>query len=176
MPISNLTRILESLANHAPTQKDPVELTDRVRIDIGRTICDRFRDEQGRIHALVLDPRLELELRRSMHEKTLALDPARLEKLVMRLAGEWRKATVRGQNVALLTDVSLRRTLRQTLARSLPELDVIAYQEVPNDLILEAIGMVKPEDLAGTRADEGLFATSAVGRSDKIGGASPSAA
>jgi flagellar biosynthesis protein FlhA len=148
VPISNLTRILESLANHAPATKDPVELAERVRVDLGRAICDHFRDEQGRVHAIVLDPRLELELRRAVHDKALALDPARLEKLVVRLANEWRKATVRGQDVALLADASLRRPLRHALARSLPDLAVVAYQEVPGDLLLEPAALIKPEDLA----------------------------
>jgi flagellar biosynthesis protein FlhA len=148
VPISNLTRILESLANHAPTTKDSIELTDRVRVDLGRSICDRFRDEQGRIHALVLDPRLELELRRAIHEKTLVLDPSRLEKLIVRLANEWRKATARGQDVALLADASLRRPLRHAVARSLPDLAVVAYQEVPGDMLLEPAALIKPEDLA----------------------------
>jgi flagellar biosynthesis protein FlhA len=148
VPISNLTRILESLANHAPATKDPIELAERSRVDLGRAICDRFRDDQGRIHALVLDPRLELELRRATHEKTLVLDPARLEKLIVKLANEWRKATAKGQEVALLADVSLRRPLRHALARSLPDVAVVAYQEVPSDMLLEPAALVKPEDLA----------------------------
>ncbi len=148
VPISNLPRILESLANHVTLTKDPVELTERVRGDLGRTICDRFRDEQGRIHAIVCDPRLELELRRSIHEKNLVLEASRLEKLITRLANEWRKANVRGQDVALLTDANLRRALRQALARALPDLAVIAYQEVPGDLLLEPAGMLKPEDIS----------------------------
>ncbi len=147
VPISNLTRILESLANHAPVTKDPIDLCERVRVDLGRAICDRFRDEQGKIHALVLDPRLELELRRAIHEKALVLDPARLEKLVVRLANEWRKATAKGQEVGLLADASLRRPLRLAVARSLPDLAVVAYQEVPGDLMLEPAALVKPEDL-----------------------------
>ena len=148
VPISDLTRILEALAQHTPQTKDPVELADRVRADLGRTICDRFRDEQGRLHALVTDPRVELELRRLVHDRTLALEPARMEKLVTWLANEWRKISVRGQDVALLTDAALRRPLRQLLMRSLPDLAVIAYQEVPRDLILEPVAMLKPEDLA----------------------------
>jgi len=109
---------------------------------------DRFRDDQGRIHALVLDPRLELDLRRAIHEKTLVLDPSRLEKLIVRLANEWRRATAKGQEVSLLADASLRRPLRQALARSLPNLAVVAYQEVPGDLMLEPAALVKPEDVA----------------------------
>jgi flagellar biosynthesis protein FlhA len=148
VPILNLPRILESLAQHAQQTKDPLELSERIRTDMGRTICDRFRDEQGRFHALVLDPRVEVELRRTLHEKTLALEPGRLEKLAAWLANEWRKATVRGQEVALLTEAGLRRPMRQVLLRSLPDLAVIAYQEVPVELILEPVAMLRPENLA----------------------------
>ena len=147
VPITNLTRILESLANHAPTTKDPFDLTERVRIDLGRVICDRVRDDQGRLRAVVLDPRLELEFRKALQEKNLVLDPGRMEKLIVRLANEWRKATVSGVEVALLTDGSLRRALRMTIARSLPDLAVIAYQEIPGDLLLEPAALIKPEDL-----------------------------
>jgi flagellar biosynthesis protein FlhA len=174
VPISNLTRILESLANHAPTVKDPVELTERVRADLGRAICDRFRDEQGRLHALVIDPRLEMEFRKALHDKNLVLEPSRLEKLIVRLANEWRKANARGQDVTLLTDTSLRRPLRQTLSRALPDLAVIAYQEVPSDLLLEPAALVKPEDLAAGRPEEAAAGTGIVGRSEKSGGVTPS--
>ncbi|MBI3408760.1 MAG: flagellar biosynthesis protein FlhA [Planctomycetes bacterium] len=148
IPISNLTRILESLANHATATKDPVDLADRVRLDLGRAICDRFRDEAGRLHALVLDPRVELELRKSLHEKNLVLEPAKLERLILSLANEWRKAAAAGKEIALLSDYVLRRPLRQALVRSLPDLAVVAYQEVPADFLLEPAALIKPEDLA----------------------------
>ncbi|HTU22139.1 MAG TPA: flagellar biosynthesis protein FlhA [Gemmataceae bacterium] len=151
VPISNLPRILESLAHHAPATKEPLELTERVRVDLGRVICDRYRDAQGRLHAVVLDPRLEMEWRRMPHDKTLAIDPGRLEKMIAFLLNEWRKASARGQEIALLTDTSLRRPLRHALLRGLPDLAIIAYQEVPGDLLLEPAAMLRPEDLAGTR-------------------------
>ncbi|HWG43766.1 MAG TPA: flagellar biosynthesis protein FlhA [Gemmataceae bacterium] len=152
VPISNLPRILESLAHHAPATKEPIDLTERVRTDLGRVICDRYRDAQGRLHAIVLDPRLEMELRRTPHDKTLVFDPGRLEKLIVFLLNEWRKAAARGQDVALLSDTSLRRPLRQALMRGLPDLAVIAYQEVPGDLLLEPMAMLRPEDLGSSTA------------------------
>jgi flagellar biosynthesis protein FlhA len=149
VPISNLTRILESLASHAPTVKDVGELTERVRVDIGRAIADRFRDPTGRIRAIVLDPRLEVELRRSVQANQLALDPARLEQLTMKLNAEVRKANARGHEVALLCDSSLRRAVHHVLARTLPELTVMAYQEIPTDLLMEPVAVVRAEDLTG---------------------------
>jgi flagellar biosynthesis protein FlhA len=154
VPITNLTRILESIANHASAVKDPLDLTERIRSDLGRAICDRYRDDQGKIHAVVLDPRLEMELRRSIAEKTLVLDSARLEKLVMRLAEEWRKASAKGQDAALLVDGGLRRALRQALSRSLSDLAIIAYQEVPGDLLLTAEAIIKSEDIAAPKPEE----------------------
>jgi flagellar biosynthesis protein FlhA len=150
--VSNLTRILESLASHAPTVKEAGDLVERVRLDIGRTVCDRFRDEQGRLHAIVFDPRVEVELRRSLQDKSLVMDPVRLETMILRMAEEWRKATARNQEVALLTDASLRRAVRQVLARSLPELSIIAYQEIPSDMLMEAVYMIKPDDLVPATA------------------------
>lgn len=152
VPISNLPRILEGLAHHAPATKDPMELTERVRVDLGRVICDRYRDAQGRLHAVILDPRLELEMRRALQEKMLAIDPGRLEKMILFLLNEWRKATARGQDIALLTDASLRRPLRHALVRGMPDLAVIAFQEVPGDLLLEPAAMIRPEDLGGARS------------------------
>jgi len=149
VPISNMTRILESLANQPPSIKDPVELTERVRIELGRIICDRFRDGQSRLAAIVLDPRLEMELRRCLHEKNLVVEPMKLEKLIVNLASSWRKAHLEGKEVALLTDTSLRRPLRAALARSLSDLSVIAYQEIPTDFGLQPFALVRPEDLAG---------------------------
>jgi flagellar biosynthesis protein FlhA len=147
VPIANLTRILESLANYAPTIKDVNDLTEKVRTELGRTICERFRDENGRLRALVFDPRLEIELRRSVQDKQLLIDPTRLEQLIMKLLTELRKANARGLEVALLCDSSLRRILRQSLARSLNDLCVIAYQEIPNDLLMEPVTIIRPEDL-----------------------------
>lgn len=148
VPISNLTRILESLANHVPTVKDAVELTERVRSDLGRILCDRFRDSQSRLGVIVLDPRIEAELRRSMHEKNLVFDPQRLEKLIQSLSNAWRKAHVAGQEVALITDSALRRPLRAALVRSLSELSVIAYHEIPVDFGVMPVAMVRAEEVA----------------------------
>ncbi len=149
VPISNLSRILESLASHAATIKDVSELTERVRVDIGRAVVDRFRDPSGRIRAIVLDPRLEVELRRLVQNQQLALDPARLEQMTVRLAAEIRKANARGHEVALLCDASLRRAIRHAVARALHDLTVVSYQEIPTDLLMEPVAVIRPEDLLG---------------------------
>lgn len=157
VPISNLPRILESLAAHASATKDVSELVERVRVDIGRAVVDRFRDKSGRIRALVLDPRLEIELRRAVQGHQLGLDPGRLEQLTLKLASEMRTAASRGFEVALLCDSSLRRALRHSLSRALNDLSVVAYQEIPTDLLMEPVAIIRPEDLASGSSTVGAI-------------------
>jgi len=42
VPISNMTRILECLANHAGASKDPLELTERVRGEMAESSATAF--------------------------------------------------------------------------------------------------------------------------------------
>jgi flagellar biosynthesis protein FlhA len=70
--------------------------------------------------------------------------------LTLRVLNELRKANARGYEVALLCDSSLRRAVRHAVARTLPELVVVAYQEIPTDLLMEPVAVIRPEELIGT--------------------------
>ena len=153
VPITNLTRILESLAHNAPTTKEPAELAERARTYLARAICDPFVDPQGRIHGVLFESSLELELRRVLHDKKLAISPDALEALIIRLATILRDAGQKGVEVALLVDSSLRRPIRQLLQRGLSDLTVIAFTEVPNELLLEAEAIVKRDEIYVPRAN-----------------------
>ena len=147
VPITNLTRILECLAQNASSTKNPIELAELVRGMLGRAICEPYVTEKGRIHAIVFHPRLELEFRRSLQDKKLAIDPTQMEKLIVRLATECRDASARRRETALLVDSVLRRPMKQLLLRALPDIAVIAYSEVPNDVMLEPEVIIKPEEI-----------------------------
>jgi flagellar biosynthesis protein FlhA len=147
--IANLPRILESLAGHAPTTNDYADLVEHVRKDIGRSICNPFRNDRGHMRAILFHPQIEMEFRRAIHDKVLAIDVGRLEKLIARLEAEQKKAQTLDRPAALLCDESIRRPLRKALVRSLGSLAVIAYQEIPKDLLIETVTMIKPEELGG---------------------------
>ncbi len=148
VPITNLGRIMESLAHHVPATKDPLELVARVRVDLRTIVCDRFRDANGRLQALLIDPRVELDLRRALVERTANVDTSRLEKLAGRAALEWKQCQARGQNPAIIVEANLRRPLRQFLGRSVPELAVLSYEEIPHEMAVQTVGMIRLEDLA----------------------------
>ena len=145
--IADLAAILESIVNHAGHVKDPEELIVRVREDLGRTICDRCRDDSGKLRVLILDPRLEVQLREAVRERRLLLGPAPLERLLASLSEHWQSAVRQRAEIAVLTDRALRRPLRQAIVRALPDLGVISYGEVPGDIFIEPIDMVRAEDV-----------------------------
>ena len=95
VPLSDLTLILEASANHGPQAKSADELTDAVRVDLGRLICERYRSDEGHLRILAFEPRLENRLRESLRNGQLALGPNPLEAL-MRIVGEhWQNSTVK---------------------------------------------------------------------------------
>ena len=149
VPVTNITRILESLSANVAMTKDPSELAERVRADLGRAICERFRDPTGRLRAVIFDPRVEMELRRNVQNNKLNMDAGQQEALVLRLVTELRTASQRGYEIALLCDTSMRRAVRYVLSRALGDLAVLAYQELPSDVLVEPVAFLRPEDLQG---------------------------
>lgn len=145
VPITNLLRILESVLNHADRVKDPQLLTEFVREDMARDICDRFRQDDGGVRVIVFDPRVEANLREKLVEGRLALAPKELEHLIEDLNAVWEKNSLHS-DVALLSDRSLRRALKETLERAMPELAVLAYTEIPKDLRIEPLAVVRPRE------------------------------
>jgi flagellar biosynthesis protein FlhA len=143
VPLSDLTLILESIANHGATTKQVDELLDKVREDIGRIICGRYCDDSARLQVILLEPKLEARLREALHEGQLALDGKRLEKLLEEVSEHWRTAARQRVEVALIMDRRLRRPLRKLLTRALPDLGTLSYSEVPADIMLNPVGMAR---------------------------------
>jgi flagellar biosynthesis protein FlhA len=154
VPVTNLPGILESIVTHASQIKDPADLCERVRVDIGRSICDAIRNDAGKVRVIVLEPQLEAALRDALNEKTLALHPSQLEKLIGKLGELWKRLTLEGQEAALLSDQLLRRPLRRAIERALPDLRVIAYTEIPKDLLIDAEAVIHIQDVLPRTAED----------------------
>ena len=67
IPITSLEKIVESAVHHGPQHKDPIQLTEKIRGDIGHLICDRFRDSTGRVRVIILEPNLEHRFRQKRY-------------------------------------------------------------------------------------------------------------
>jgi flagellar biosynthesis protein FlhA len=70
VPIKELTTILESLAEHAAKTKNATTLTELVRKSLSRTITEQYKDENGKISAIILDPVFEHQIISSLKQES----------------------------------------------------------------------------------------------------------
>jgi len=154
IPIRNLPQIIETLGDHAAGTRDPSLLTEMVRKTLARTISEQHSDDHGHIQAVVLEPSLEYELRGLLAKEgaseTLALAPDRALDLARRIGQAWHKATADGHEKAvLLCDYRLRPHLAAMLSRQLPDLPILAYDEVAIGTPVDAVATVPAAPSAG---------------------------
>jgi len=157
IPLSDFAFILETIVNNAPGVEDVNQLVDRVRTDLGRLVCEPFRDNDGRLRVLTMEPQLDAQLRRSLHEGQLAVAAGPLTRLIECAVEAWSASRRLDQPLALLVDQQLRRPFQRVLARSAPDLGIIAYQEVPTDLIIESADEIRFDQIfeAPVQSSEG---------------------
>ncbi|MEZ5940747.1 MAG: flagellar biosynthesis protein FlhA [Planctomycetaceae bacterium] len=147
VPLADMALILEAVSNQAAHAKTADELTDAVRQELGRLVCDRYCTSDGELRVIIFDPRLEKRLREVVREGHVALGPVPLENLTRTITRHWHEGSQHDQPLALLVDRSLRRPLRNLLNRQLKGLGFIAYQEVHSDLALSPIALINEQEV-----------------------------
>ncbi len=145
--ISALERIVESCVHHHQQAPNIATLTEQVRTDIGPIIVEKFRDDNGRVSVILLEPKLEQQLRQNTNDDMIVMQPDELASLVDKVKSIWELASVQNGTAALLVDSSLRLPLRQTVHRSLPQVSLISYSEIPHDLLIEPASVIRHDDV-----------------------------
>lgn len=141
VPIRDLVTILESLADHAETSKDPEALTEHVRRALGKTIAERFLDDRGSIRGITVGPRLEAALMGLFSPRGTAGDglaPERLSTAIQELDRMTRSAGA--GPVPVIAPPSLRVGIRKLLEPVLPHVPVISLAELPSHAGFEPLG------------------------------------
>ncbi|HKL41043.1 MAG TPA: flagellar biosynthesis protein FlhA [Clostridia bacterium] len=144
--IRNLVRILETLADYGNQTGDVNVLTEYVRQGLSRQISEEyFPGKQGKI--ITFNQALENQLMESIEQNAgssyLALDPSTSQRLINGIATELQNLVRIGEEPILLTAPIVRFYIKQLTEQSLPDLIVLSYNEIENDINLESAGMVE---------------------------------
>ncbi len=153
IPVRELTAILESLAENASKTKNANTLTEVVRKSLSRTITEQYRNAAGKIVAITFDPSFEHQLTGSLSQEggelTLNLPADLAMELNRKMADAWRSGMDQGsEKLVLLCDARLRAPLARMLARTLPMLPVVAYDEIVLGTEVESIETILPQEKA----------------------------
>jgi flagellar biosynthesis protein FlhA len=128
--VRDLSSILEAIANHAKLNKDPNFLAERVREAIGRQIVTTYLVDDI-LNCMTFHPSMEEEMVKSLHMDKLALDPTRARFVIDQLQESYEQMSMQGLPPVLLCNTKIRMPLRNILERTLPQIHVLSYNEVP---------------------------------------------
>jgi flagellar biosynthesis protein FlhA len=132
--VRNLRSVLECLAEHAPRTQDPQVLNAHVRVALSRQIVQDIAGLATELPVITLEPELEQLLANSVvpGAATPGLEPGLAERLQARLLETAQRQEMAGQPAVLLVPPALRPTLSRFLRASVPQVHVIAWNEIPD--------------------------------------------
>lgn len=148
IPIRDLVTILETLADQATSTKNLDVLTEYVRHALAPTITRQFLSPDGAVYAFVLDPVLERHLLHQaetgeLHPSTLGLEPRQADRLLKEAERLTKRMLTEGRPPILLTSPVLRPVLYSFLTPSVPDLNVLSYNDLLPDARVEIIEQLR---------------------------------
>ncbi|MHC1750500.1 MAG: flagellar biosynthesis protein FlhA [Cellulosilyticaceae bacterium] len=143
--IRDLATICEVLADYAPTIRDADVLTEYVRQGLSRAISKKiFMDSTNQV--ITLDPAIEQMIMENVQHSEqgsyVALDPKKLQTIMTALRKEVAKLTSIGLQPVILTSPVVRIYFKHLIQQYMPDLIVISYNEIEQNIEIQSIGMV----------------------------------
>ena len=135
--------ILEALGEAATVTRNPILLTEFVRQSVRRVVVQPQLSAAGDLPAFLLDPGMEqiVEAGTEHGELTshLNLPPQRIREIIDKVS----KKVSAAENGVLLTSSGARHFLRQVLEGTLPNLTVLAHNEIPPGTRVVSLGVIE---------------------------------
>ena len=146
VPIRQLSTILETLGDYAARLKDPILLTEFVRARMARVLCTKFRDRDGKLYVVTLDPAMEDRIRSGFEHNErglfIRMSPQAVEKTCRAIAAEVEKLTRHNHAPVVLVSPQIRAALKEMTSTHIPNLVVLSYNEITRDTRIESAAMV----------------------------------
>ena len=147
IPINDLVTILETLADYGNTTKEAELLTEYVRQSLSRTVVKPHLDENGTLQVITILPDTEEMISRSIQKSSAGsipvLQPEMVTKLFDSITATHNQLVMRGMPHVLLSSPKIRPALKNLISYNFPDLAVLSLNEVPNDVVIETVGMIE---------------------------------
>ena len=144
--IRDLVTIFETLADYAPTTRDPDILTEYVRQRLKRAISNKFFSGDATTSVVTLDPKIEQEIMGAVKQTEqgtyITLDPEKTKAVMDSVKDEVMKLEELGKNPIIVTSPIVRTYFKRLTADYFKDLIVISYNEIDSNVELQSVGMV----------------------------------
>ncbi|HEX7867051.1 MAG TPA: flagellar biosynthesis protein FlhA [Variovorax sp.] len=131
VPIRDMRTILDVMAEHAPTIKDPTELTTLTRLALGRAITQQLFPGDTEMQVIGLDGSLDGVLQQALSNSS-GIEPGIADNLLRQAQAAITRQEQMGLAPVLVVQHALRVLLSRFLRRSLPQLKVLSHAEIPD--------------------------------------------
>lgn len=148
--IRDLLTIVEALADHAATTKDPDILTEYVRQRLARSILKAYETPEGVVPLITLDPQVEDLFREGIqrldHGAYLSLEPTLAQGILLSINRAFERVSHLNYQPVLLCSPAIRRHLKRLIDRFLPQVTVISHNELTSQVKIHSLGTVSLND------------------------------
>ncbi|MBB2931900.1 flagellar biosynthesis protein FlhA [Paraburkholderia silvatlantica] len=143
VPIRDMRTIMEALAEHTPRITDAHDLTAAVRIALGRAITQQWFPGNADMQVMGLDANLERVLSQTLTSgPNPGLEPGLAHTLLTQTEQAMGRQQALGLAPVMLVQHALRPMLSRFLRRSLPQLKVLSYAEVPDTRNVKVVNVI----------------------------------
>lgn len=143
--IRDMQTILESLGDYVSFTKDAVQLTEFVRMNMGRAIVQPYLAKNNELSVITLNPQLENDIannvQRTETSQYLAMPPNQVQQLLDKLRSSI-ESTVFPVQPVLLVSAEIRPHISQLTERFLAGLVVLSHNEIPQNTSVTNLGVV----------------------------------
>ncbi len=150
IPIRDLVTIMESMADAARISKDVDYLTMRVREGLSRLITKEVGLDKGPFPVATLDPAFEKEIieatKKSDRGSYVALSAQRLSEMMKAISIGMSEVASKAKRPVLLTSAAARSQVYEIASRIVPEIAVVAYEELDDRANVEAVKVIRLDE------------------------------
>jgi flagellar biosynthesis protein FlhA len=147
VPIRDLLMIVESLADNSGQNLSVNDLTERVRIRLGRNIIQQHLNPTGELGVFTIKPDIEQEMSERLEhytEWTLPLNINRWQSFLMRLNDAVAEHDL--STTIILTTPELRAPLSAALSKAMARIAVLSIAEIPSYIKVQTLGNIGLQD------------------------------
>jgi flagellar biosynthesis protein FlhA len=136
IPIRDIRTITEAISEQAARNPDPEAITAATRMALAHSIIQHINGTNHELPIITLDPELEQILLKTLQasgEGGASLEPGLAENMHKNLQDVTQRQEMTGDSAILVVQAGLRSWISRFIRHSIPGLNVLSYNEIPDN-------------------------------------------
>ncbi|MDH5358418.1 MAG: flagellar biosynthesis protein FlhA [Gammaproteobacteria bacterium] len=145
IPIRDIRTIVESISEQAIRNPDPEAMTASTRMALSHSIIQHVNGIKADLPIITLDPELEqilLQTLQATGEGGASLEPGLAENMHKNLTDIAQRQEMAGESSILVVQAGIRSWISRFIRHSIPGLNVLSYNEIPDDKQIRIVANV----------------------------------